>query len=156
MQETPDTPEALTCAPSLRPQDVPKRASTVPSDVTQIQLAPYHRRFLLIKTSELTSRSPVQETPDTPEALTCVPSLHLADIPKRASTVPSDVTQISGVTVLQHDLFTNDVLYAEAALDMHPVPAQLLPLVPLFCRCACRCHHAAVQATLHQLLCPCI
>ena len=78
----------------------------------------------------------LQETPDTAEALACVPSLALEDIPKRATTVPSEVTQVQGVTVLQHDLFTNDVLYAEAALDMHPVPAQLLPLVPLFCRCA--------------------
>ena len=29
-------------------------------------------------------------------------------------------------------------LYAEAALDLHPVPAHLLPLVPLFCRHAPR------------------
>jgi hypothetical protein len=39
-----------------------------------------------------------------------------------------------GSILLSHELFTNDVLYLEAALDMRPVPADLLPLVPLFCR----------------------
>lgn len=39
-----------------------------------------------------------------------------------------------GSLLLGHELFTNDVLYMEAALDLRPVPADLLPLVPLFCR----------------------
>lgn len=79
----------------------------------------------------------MQETPDTPEALACVPALQLEDIPKQAGTIPNHVSQLNGATLLQHDLFTNDVLYLEAALDLHPVPAHLLPLVPLFSRCTC-------------------
>jgi len=75
-----------------------------------------------------------QETPDSPEAVACVPSLSLSDIPKEPSTVPTDLTTVHGATVLSHDLFTNDVLYAEALLDLHTVPVRLLPLVPLFCR----------------------
>ena len=63
-----------------------------------------------------------------------MPSLQLEDIPKEASRVPTEIAQIQGVDVLQHELSTNDVLYAQAALDMHSVPADLLPLVPLFCR----------------------
>lgn len=39
-----------------------------------------------------------------------------------------------GATILSHDLFTNDVLYLDVALDMRPLPRNLLPLVPLFCR----------------------
>ena len=77
-----------------------------------------------------------QETPDPPEALRCMPSLQLADIPTRASTVPTAVAEEAGVSVLRHELFTNDVLYLEAALDLRPVPPSLLHLVPLFCRCA--------------------
>ncbi len=65
-----------------------------------------------------------------------MPSLHLADIPKQASTVPTAVADEAGVSVLRHELFTNDVLYLEAALDLRPVPPSLLHLVPLFCRCA--------------------
>ena len=38
--------------------------------------------------------------------------------------------------LLRHDIFTNDVLYLELALDLRPLPPHLLPLLPLFCRCA--------------------
>ena len=79
----------------------------------------------------------MQETPDTAEALACVPALQLQDIPKEAASIPSHSSSLNGATLLQHDLFTNDVLYLEAALDLHPVPAHLLPLVPLFSRCGC-------------------
>lgn len=48
--------------------------------------------------------------------------------------VPTAVSKSEGATLLTHDLFTNNVLYLEAALDMRGVPAALLPLVPLFCR----------------------
>lgn len=75
-----------------------------------------------------------QETPDSPEALACVPGLQLADIPRTITPLPTAVTKEGASTVLTHDLFTNDVLYLEAALDMRGVPAELLPLVPLFCR----------------------
>lgn len=77
-----------------------------------------------------------QETPDPPEALACVPSLALADIPRAAPDVPTAVSDAGGgATLLTHDLFTNDVLYVEALLPLAGVPARLLPLVPLFCRC---------------------
>jgi Zn-dependent M16 (insulinase) family peptidase len=45
---------------------------------------------------------------------------------------------LQGVKLLRHDLFTNDVLYLELALDLRPLPPKLLPLLPLFCRCAAR------------------
>lgn len=76
----------------------------------------------------------MQETPDPPEALSCMPSLQLSDIPREASTIPTDVTSINDATLLTHDLFTNNVVYVEAALNLRTVPADLLPLVPLFCR----------------------
>lgn len=75
-----------------------------------------------------------QETPDPPEALATVPSLSLADIPKEPIHIPLDVGEIQGTTVLRHDLFTNDILYAEVAFDMSSIHSKLLPLVPLFCQ----------------------
>lgn len=49
--------------------------------------------------------------------------------------IPTSISdEAGGAKILSHDLFTNDVLYLEAALDMRGVPAQLLPLLPLFCR----------------------
>ncbi|GBF88872.1 presequence protease [Raphidocelis subcapitata] len=72
-----------------------------------------------------------QETPDAPEALTCIPSLKLSDIPRTVTKVPTSVSELNpqGSLLLGHELFTNDVLYLEAALDMRPVPADLLPLM---------------------------
>jgi len=75
-----------------------------------------------------------QETPDSPEALKCIPGLALSDIPKEASSIPTDIATEQAVQLLRHDLFTNDVLYLELALDLRPLPPHLLPLLPLFCR----------------------
>lgn len=75
-----------------------------------------------------------QETPDPPEALRSVPSLSLQDIPKEPTRVPTEVGDINGVKVLQHDLFTNDVLYTEVVFNMSSLKQELLPLVPLFCQ----------------------
>jgi hypothetical protein len=61
--------------------------------------------------------------------------LQLSDIKKSITKVPTVITDTAGGSkLLAHELFTNDVLYAEAALDMSGMPAHLLPLVPLFCR----------------------
>ncbi|GIL59926.1 hypothetical protein Vafri_14582 [Volvox africanus] len=77
----------------------------------------------------------LQETPDPPEALACIPALQLSDIPPTITKVPTSSKALAdGATLLAHDLFTNDVLYLEAAFDLRSVPARLLPLVPLFCR----------------------
>ncbi|KAI8532831.1 hypothetical protein RHMOL_Rhmol11G0245100 [Rhododendron molle] len=75
-----------------------------------------------------------QETPDPPEALKAVPSLCLSDIPRKPIFVPTEVGDINGVKILQHDLFTNDVLYAEVLFNMSSLKQELLPLVPLFCQ----------------------
>ncbi|KAJ4962710.1 hypothetical protein NE237_022649 [Protea cynaroides] len=75
-----------------------------------------------------------QETPDPPEVLRSVPSLSLLDIPKKPIHVPTKIGEIGGVKVLQHDLFTNDVLYTEVVFNMSSLKQELLPLVPLFCQ----------------------
>ena len=35
----------------------------------------------------------LQETQDPPEALSCIPSLQLSDIPKRAATIPTELSE---------------------------------------------------------------
>ncbi|XP_074560044.1 presequence protease 2, chloroplastic/mitochondrial-like [Curcuma longa] len=75
-----------------------------------------------------------QETPDPPEALRSVPSLSLHDIPKKPINIPTEIGEINGVKVLQHDLFTNDVLYSEIVFDLNYLKKELLQLVPLFCQ----------------------
>ena len=96
-------------------------------------LSPSQLEKLAKDAEELRER---QETPDAPEAVACIPSLALADIPKEVSTVPTSITSIAnGANLLAHDLFTNDILYLDVALDLSPVSSQVLPLLPLFCRC---------------------
>lgn len=64
-----------------------------------------------------------------------ISALQLSDIPKTITKVPTALSELNGgAKLLAHELFTNDVLYAEAALDMSGLQASLLPLVPLFCR----------------------
>ncbi|KAJ8471823.1 hypothetical protein OPV22_026166 [Ensete ventricosum] len=75
-----------------------------------------------------------QETPDPPEALRSIPSLSLQDIPRKPIHVPTEIGEINGVKVLQHDLFTNDVVYSEVVFDMSLLKKELLQLVPLFCQ----------------------
>ncbi|VFQ65797.1 unnamed protein product [Cuscuta campestris] len=75
-----------------------------------------------------------QETPDPPEALKTIPSLSLQDIPKKPVHVPIEVGDINGIKVLRHDLFTNDILYAEVVFNMNFLKPELVPLLPLFCQ----------------------
>lgn len=82
----------------------------------------------------------LQETPDDADALKCVPTLQLSDLDPKITTVPTDKSTKDGTTLLTHDLFTNNILYAEVLLDMGNLPPALLPLVPLFCR-RCGCGH---------------
>uniref|UniRef100_K3YPJ6 Peptidase M16C associated domain-containing protein n=1 Tax=Setaria italica TaxID=4555 RepID=K3YPJ6_SETIT len=98
----------------------------VKASMTQEDLAELARA-----TKELKEK---QETPDPPEALKAVPCLSLQDIPKKPIHVPIEVGEINGVKVLQHDLFTNDVIYSEVVFDMGSMKKEHLQLLPLFCQ----------------------
>jgi presequence protease len=76
----------------------------------------------------------LQETPDPPEALATIPTLALEDLPRRNKVIPIEVTPETDTQVLYHDLSTNGVLYLDLGLDLHALPVDLLPYVPLFAR----------------------
>src|SRR5262249_37650158 len=76
----------------------------------------------------------LQEIPDPPEALATIPALALEDLPRRNKVIPIEVTRVAGAQVLYHDLATNGVLYVDLGFDLHVLPADLLPYVPLFAR----------------------
>ncbi len=80
---------------------------------------------------ELTHR---QEEPDTPEALASLPSLTLNDIDKEIKQIPLEVSELAGASLLVHDLFTNGILYLDLGFDLHVLPQEYLPYVPLFGR----------------------
>jgi presequence protease len=76
----------------------------------------------------------VQATPDPPEALAAIPTLKLSDLPKRNQLIPLVEQRCSDTRVLFHDLTTNQVIYLDIVFDLHRLPGDLLPYVPLFGR----------------------
>jgi Zn-dependent M16 (insulinase) family peptidase len=76
----------------------------------------------------------MQETPDPPEKLALLPTLKLSDIERAASTIPCAIEERAGVRTLYHDLFTNGIAYLDIGMDLHALPQDLLPYVPLFGR----------------------
>jgi presequence protease len=76
----------------------------------------------------------LQERPDPPEALATIPTLKLLDLPRDNKTIPIELTKLGDTRALYHDIPTNGVVYLDLGLDLHALPAELLPYVPLFGR----------------------
>ncbi len=75
-----------------------------------------------------------QETPDPPEALATIPSLKPQDLETVNKIIPIEVLDGGAGRILYHDLFTNGILYLDLAFDLHVLPQELLPYIPLFGR----------------------
>jgi presequence protease len=75
-----------------------------------------------------------QETPDSPDVLAMIPQLTLEDLDRQVKTVPTEVLDVAGAELLYHDLGTNGILYFDLGLDLHTLPQDLLPYIPLFGR----------------------
>jgi hypothetical protein len=76
----------------------------------------------------------IQQRPDPPELLAKIPVLALADLEKKVKTIPLEIVELGGGKVLYHDLFTNGILYFDLGFDLHSLPQELLPYVPLYGR----------------------
>lgn len=134
-QETPDAPEALSCVPALKLSDIPK-------SVTKVCFNVFFSNCLCACVEA------VRHTQSVTEMLCvclciCVVRKNVRTCAYKASMhaflcasmqVPTDMSSRQGATILTHDMFTNNVVYMEAVMDMKNVPLSLLPLIPLFCR----------------------
>ncbi len=76
----------------------------------------------------------LQEKPDDPETIARLPRLTLADLDKENKPIPTEQIEAAGVPTLFHDLFTNGIVYLELGMNLHTLPADLLPYVKLFGR----------------------
>jgi Zn-dependent M16 (insulinase) family peptidase len=80
----------------------------------------------------------IQETPDSPEALATIPTLTLEDLDKQNKLIPLEIIEKEEgkgegqSKILYHDLFTNGIIYLDVGFDLHTLPQDLLPFVPLF------------------------
>ena len=86
---------------------------------------------VIANTKELKAR---QERPDAPEDLAKLPTLLLSDIEKDSKKIPLEVLQKDQAEILYHDLFTNGIVYLAVGFDLHTLPQDLLPYLPLFSR----------------------
>lgn len=98
-----------------------ERANMSPDDIQNI-----------IRESEALKR--IQNTPDSPEALATIPRLTLDDLDREIKTIPIEVSTAQDAEILYHDLFTNGIVYLNVGFDLHALPIELLPYIPLFGR----------------------
>jgi Zn-dependent M16 (insulinase) family peptidase len=76
----------------------------------------------------------LQETPDRPEDLARIPRLRLGDVERSVRRIPCRRADASGRPLLVHELATSGVCYVDVAVDASPVPWDLVPYLPLWCR----------------------
>lgn len=76
----------------------------------------------------------LQNETDSPEALSKIPTLTLADLPRANKSIPIAREELEGVTLFSHDLPTSGVVYLDLGFDLKALPGRLLPYLPLFTR----------------------
>ena len=72
-----------------------------------------------------------QAAPDKPEDLEKLPKLTIDDIKKDLEEVKNDCTEVDGVKLVRHDLFTNGINYLTFMFDFSKVGSELVPYVGL-------------------------
>ena len=75
-----------------------------------------------------------QETPDSPENLARLPTLKRSDLDTEEHRIPLAESDSSGVRVLYHDLPTYGITYLDLGFDLHALPPEHLPYIPLLGR----------------------
>ena len=75
-----------------------------------------------------------QTRSDPPEHLAAIPRLRLQDLDTQNKLIPATSQTIDGVPLLCHELPTNGIIYLDLGFDLHALPPDSLPLVPLFSR----------------------
>ncbi|MBO4312392.1 MAG: insulinase family protein [Desulfovibrionaceae bacterium] len=75
-----------------------------------------------------------QREPDSTEALASIPSLTLADLPRENARIPSEEGMAGPARALLHELDTTGIVYPALLLPLCAVPAELMPLLPLYAR----------------------
>jgi presequence protease len=83
---------------------------------------------IIENTKELTR---YQEEPSTQEQLKTIPLLEREDIKKEAQPIYNKINIIDNTTVVQHDIFTNQIAYLRVLFDAKYVPNDLVPYVGL-------------------------
>jgi Zn-dependent M16 (insulinase) family peptidase len=106
-----------------------ERAERARLDAAKAAMTPDEIQAVIENTQTLKQ---LQEAPDRPEDLAKLPSLKLGDLEPAIKTIPTEVGEIQGATLLTHDLFTNGIVYLELGFNMRALPQALLPYARFF------------------------
>ena len=99
-------------------------ATTQELKAFQAGLNDEEKEKLVAETEELIAH---QKREDTPEALATIPMLELADISNEIEWFGIEEKSVSDVKVLQHNAFTNNILYTNLYFDIRALPQELIP-----------------------------
>jgi len=75
-----------------------------------------------------------QETPDSPVTLALLPTLKRSDLDSNERRIPLAESKSAGVKVLYHELPTYGITYFDLGFDLHALPPEHLPYIPLLGR----------------------
>ncbi|NLE01104.1 MAG: hypothetical protein GX640_14650, partial [Fibrobacter sp.] len=80
-----------------------------------------------------------QKTPTSEEALASLPRLKKIDLPKSGREVPTELSNIDGVTIYSHPIFTSGIMYLDIGFDLRVIPQHLLPFLSIYSELITRC-----------------
>jgi hypothetical protein len=103
--------------------------------IVEKELADYKASLTLEQKQKLVDETKelieYQKREDTPETLAKMPLLERKDINPKAEYYSINQNKINGVPVLQHEEFTNDVVYARLLFDMRTLPQEQIQYASL-------------------------
>lgn len=100
-------------------------------DAADAAMTPEQQAEVAAQTARLKE---LQETPDSPEALSKIPTLSLPDLPRTNKVLPIERGEVAGIRTYTHPLPTNGVIYLDFGFNMRKLSARLLPLMSIFSR----------------------
>ena len=72
-----------------------------------------------------------QLSPDSEENLATIPKLDVSDVDPVVEKIPQEIEQRDAYTLLHHDIFANDIGYADFMFDLSTLPIDLVPYANL-------------------------
>jgi len=95
------------------------------------ELSPGQLQSIMESTATLKQR---QATPDSPEALRCLPTLARGDLDRKNRLIPTETGSLEEVPYLFHALFTQGIAYLDLGFDLSMLPDELLGVARLWSR----------------------
>ena len=99
-----------------------EKMANLKASFTQAQLAAINEQAKALKK--------FQAEPDSPEAAAAIPKLNISDIPRAVETIPSQNTFIGETPALEHDIFTNGIVYFDLVFDISHIAEDFQQYLP--------------------------